>query len=226
MPVKLQSLRFVLPFEEIQNIKTKTMTSSFKTLAFCLFTAGVIVACNASDNSSTVADDKPTTATEAQDPASRGQYLVTIAGCNDCHSPKVMSAKGPVFDSTKLLSGHPANSTLPPIVKSDWIQMAPDITAFVGPWGISYAANLTSDSATGIGAWPEQSFINALRTGKHLGNATDRDILPPMPWPIIGLMTDEDLKAVYAYLQSLPPINNKVPQPVAPPDVAKMIASK
>jgi hypothetical protein len=104
--------------------------------------------------------------------------------------------------------------------------MAPDITAFVGPWGISYTANLTSDSATGIGAWPEQSFINAIRTGKHLGNPNDRDILPPMPWNIIREMTDDDLKAVYAYLQSLPPINNKVPAPVAPPDVAKMMTTK
>jgi hypothetical protein len=55
-----------------------------------------------------------------------------------------------------------------------------DLTAFVGPWGISYTANLTPDSATGIGAWSEAAFINTIRSGKHLGNG--RDILPPMPW--------------------------------------------
>lgn len=104
--------------------------------------------------------------------------------------------------------------------------MAPDLTAFSGPWGISYTANLTSDSATGIGAWPEETFISAIRTGKHLGNPNGRDILPPMPWAEIAKMTDEDLKAVYAYLQSLPPIKNQVPQPVAPPDVEKMIGAK
>ncbi len=215
-------------FHSYHTSKTKTMRFSFSKTAIVItaISAGIFLACNSSDNTSTTTETMDAPQTAATDPISRGQYLVTIAGCNDCHSPKVMTARGPVFDSSRLLSGHPAGNTLPPIVKSDWILMAPDITAFVGPWGISYAANLTSDSATGIGAWPEQSFINALRTGKHLGNATDRDILPPMPWPIIGLMTEADLKAVYAYLQSLPPINNKVPLPVAPPDVAKMMAAK
>ena len=193
-------------------------------LVLSVFSVAVVIACNSSDNSAATTETTDNLKTDEQDPVSRGQYLVTITGCSDCHSPKIMTARGPVFDSTRLLSGHPATSALPPITKSDWILMAPDITAFVGPWGISYTANLTSDSATGIGAWPEQSFINAIRTGKHLGNANDRDILPPMPWNIIAEMTDDDLKAVYAYLQSLPPINNKVPVPVAPPDVAKMMA--
>jgi cytochrome c553 len=195
-------------------------------LIISVFSAAVVIACNSSDNTAATTETNDNSKTDAQDPVSRGQYLVTVAGCNDCHSPKIMTAMGPVFDSTKLLSGHPAGSPLPPIAKTDWILMAPDITAFVGPWGISYTANLTSDSATGIGAWPEQSFINAIRTGKHLGNPNDRDILPPMPWNIIREMTDADLKAVYAYLQSLPPINNKVPAPVAPPDVAKMMTTK
>ena len=100
--------------------------------------------------------------------------------------------------------------------------MAPDITTFVGPWGISYAANLTPDSASGIGAWSEATFINTIRSGKHLGNG--RDILPPMPWPFVSKLTDEDLKSVYAYLMSLPPVSNKVPAPVSPPDVMKMAA--
>jgi hypothetical protein len=97
--------------------------------------------------------------------------------------------------------------------------MSPDITAFAGPWGISYAANLTSDSATGIGAWTEEQFIKSMRTGKHLGAENGRPILPPMPWPFISKMTDEDLSAVYAYLKSLPPVSNRVPAPTPPNEV-------
>jgi mono/diheme cytochrome c family protein len=157
----------------------------------------------------------------------RGDYIVTTGSCNDCHSPKVMTQMGPVPDSTKLLSGHPGGSPLPPInlnslKPGNWMSMASDITAFVGPWGISYAANLTPDSATGIGSWSEATFMNTIRSGKHLGNG--RDILPPMPWPFVGKLTDDDLKSVYAYLMSLPPVSNKVPAPVSPPDVMKMAA--
>jgi mono/diheme cytochrome c family protein len=164
-----------------------------------------------------------------EDMIKRGDYIVTTGSCGDCHSPKVMTQMGPVPDSTKLLSGSPGDRPLPPInAKSlqpgNWMSMAPDITAFVGPWGISYAANLTPDSATGIGAWNETTFINTIRSGKHLGNG--RDILPPMPWPFISQMTDDDLKSVYAYLRSLPAVNNKVPAPVAPPDAAKMAEVK
>ena len=195
-------------------------------LVLIAVSTGIIIACNSSDNAATTTETSDTTSTASADPVSRGKYLTTIGGCNDCHSPKIMTVHGPTVDTTKILSGHPANSVLPPIVKSDWFQMAPDLTAFVGPWGISYAANLTSDSATGIGAWPEETFIQTIRTGKHLGNPNGRDILPPMPWQEVAKMTDEDLKAVYAFLQSLPPINNKVPAPVAPPDVAKMMAAK
>ena len=200
-----------------------SFSNSKKLFALSFIITAIVIACNSSTDSTTSAEIKDQPATSATDPVNRGKYLVSIAGCNDCHTPKIMTQRGPAFDTTRSLSGHPANSTLPPITKSDWILMAPDITAFVGPWGISYAANLTSDSATGIGSWPESNFINAIRTGKHLGNPNERNILPPMPWEVVAMMTDEDLKAVYAYLQSLPPINNKVPLPVAPPDVVKMM---
>lgn len=154
----------------------------------------------------------------------RGQYLMTVGGCADCHSPKKFSAQGMEEDSTRMYSGHPAGSPLPPIDASalkpgNWVQMGPDITAFVGPWGISYAANLTPDSATGIGAWREEEFIKALRTGKHLGQENGRPIMPPMPWQYIGKMTDEDLKAIYTYLRTLPPVSNRVPAPVPPGQV-------
>jgi len=154
----------------------------------------------------------------------RGNYLVTAGGCSDCHSPKNLTPAGPVADSTKLLSGHPANMPLPPVDANmlkpgNWMGMSPDVTSFVGPWGISYAANLTPDSATGIGAWTEEVFIKTLRTGKHLGMDNGRPILPPMPWYYVNQYTDEDLGAVYAYLQSLPAVSNRVPAPM-PPDQA------
>jgi mono/diheme cytochrome c family protein len=186
-----------------------------------------LIGCNsASDEKKEQTSTTPETKTMTKEEMIKhGDYIVTTGSCNDCHSPKVMTKMGPMPDSTRLLSGHPANDPLPPInlnslKPGNWMSMASDITAFVGPWGISYTANLTPDSATGIGAWSEATFINTIRSGKHLGNG--RDILPPMPWPFVAKLTDDDLKAVYAYLMSLPPVSNKVPAPVSPPDVMKM----
>jgi len=154
----------------------------------------------------------------------RGQFLITAGGCNDCHSPKKMTPHGPVIDSSKLLSGHPAGSPLPPVTANalqpgNWALMAPDATAFVGPWGISYSANLTSDSATGIGAWTEHQFIQTMRIGKHLGMENGRPVLPPMPWEGVGKLSDNALKAMLAYLKSTTPITNRVPGPVTPDKV-------
>lgn len=154
----------------------------------------------------------------------RGKYLVTIGGCYDCHAPKVLGPEGPVPDESKGLSGHPEGTELPDIdpniVGPDkWILFNNQGTAAVGPWGISYSANLTPDDATGIGLWTEENFVQGMRTGKHMGNG--RPILPPMPWPVIGKATDEDLKAMFAYLKSLEPINNKVPAPVPPDQIGK-----
>jgi hypothetical protein len=164
---------------------------------------------------------------QSQDQIARGAYIVSTSACNDCHSPKILTPQGPIVDTTKILSGHPATNPLPPfdaaaLQPGNWIQMAPDLTAFVGPWGISYSANLTSDSATGIGAWNEDVFIKTIRTGKHLGQENGRMILPPMPWPEISKMKDEDLKAVFAYLNSRPPIHNRLPQPLSPPEAMKL----
>ena len=158
---------------------------------------------------------------------SRGQYLTTIGSCNDCHSPKIFGPHGFKFDSSRLFSGHPANDPIPPVDKKalipgNWVLFAPDLTKAVGPWGISFAANITPDSATGIGAWSEETFVKTLRTGKHLGLPNGRPILPPMPWELVARMTDEDLKAVYTYLKELPPVSNRVPGPIPPPEVAKM----
>ena len=202
-------------------------------LSFAILIAGFafyLIGCNSPSNEKKEQGNGTEAKTMTKEEmVKRGDYIVTTASCNDCHSPKVMTQMGPVEDSTKLLSGHPANEPLPPLdtkptQPGNWIYISPDLTVFVGPWGISYTANLTPDSATGIGAWSEQTFINTIRNGKHLGNG--RPILPPMPWNYVAKLTDDDLKAVFAYLKSLPPISNRVPEPVSPPDVAKMAAKK
>ncbi len=158
-----------------------------------------------------------------------GKYLVDLGGCNDCHSPKIMTAMGPVPDTTRLLSGHPANEPIAPfdpkmVAPGKWVLTSgTDFTAWVGPWGISYTKNLTPDNETGLGRWTPEIFIKALRTGKDMG--VGRPILPPMPWQAIGQLSDQDLNDIFAYLQSLPAISNKVPDPVAPDMVGKMLKS-
>lgn len=143
----------------------------------------------------------------------RGAYLVSIMGCNDCHTPKKMGPQGPEFDTDRLLSGHPADM---PVAKYDtatarnWILFNQILTNYVGPWGISYSANLTPDS-TGIGNWTEQQFFKAIREGKYKGLDNTRPLLPPMPWQEYRHATDEDLRAVFAYLKSNKPIRNIVP---------------
>lgn len=155
----------------------------------------------------------------AANPIERGSYLVTIGGCNDCHSPKVFTADGPVPDTSRLLSGHPSDALIPPIPRgvvsaNGWGALASgDLTAWAGPWGVSFATNLTPD-ATGLAAWTPEVFVQAMRTGKHLG--VGRPILPPMPWQDYGRMSDDDLRAVFAYFRSLKPMHNAVPEPVLP----------
>lgn len=164
----------------------------------------------------------PTAAPQEAAPASpveRGRYLVEFGGCNDCHSPKVMTANGPVVDTAKRLSGHPAGSRIPAVPAGalgpdGWGALTtPDLTAWAGPWGMSFSANLTPDRS-GIGNWTAEQFIGAMRTGKHMG--AGRQILPPMPWYDVGKLTDDDLRAVFAYLRSLRPIANEVPAPRPP----------
>jgi hypothetical protein len=153
----------------------------------------------------------------------RGKYLVGITGCNDCHTPTVPGPSGaPVPDATRLLSGHPEGLPYPTWTPADMEQrnaMALTgrmLTVWAGPWGVSFAANLTPDKATGMGDWTEAAFIRMIRLGKHQGQPNGRDILPPMPVPDLKGATDEDLKAIFAYLRSIPPIKNQVPFPVPP----------
>jgi hypothetical protein len=152
----------------------------------------------------------------------RGRYLTVIQGCDDCHSPKVFKGPLPEPDMTRRLSGHPASEKIP-AVPANLIAPSPDkwgaitnnhFTAWAGPWGVSFARNLTPDTATGLGSWTEEMFIKTIRLGKHQGEG--RDLLPPMPWPDFKNMTDDDLKALWTFLRSLPAINNPVPDPIPP----------
>ncbi len=158
-------------------------------------------------------EDRPPVA----DPVARGKYLVAFGACNDCHTPKKLGLNGPEDDLNRLLSGHPAESQLPPppdLRDNPWFATTAGLTAWSGPWGISYAANLTPDTNTGLGIWTEDMFIRAIREGKHMGFG--RNILPPMPWQYISNLTDDDLKAIFAYFRSIPPVQNRVPEPVEP----------
>ncbi|HEX6852436.1 MAG TPA: c-type cytochrome [Candidatus Polarisedimenticolaceae bacterium] len=164
----------------------------------------------------------PATASEELKPvrgsAERGAYIVRTRGCNDCHTPWKMGPKGPEMDMSRALTGHPQDLVMPPAPKLPegpwvWVGGATN-TAFAGPWGTSFAANLTPDMETGLGKWTFETFKQTMRTGRHEGQG--RPILPPMPYFMLGAATDEDLADLWAYLRSLEPVRNKVPQPIEP----------
>ena len=156
-----------------------------------------------------------------QDRVARGAYLVTIGGCNDCHTPLKMGPNGPEPDLSRMLSGHPESLVMPAAPKpvGPWLWTAAETnTAFAGPWGISYARNLTPDEVSGIGIWTEEMFMKTIRSGRHWG--VGRPILPPMPWFNYAKASDEDLRSIYAYLRSIKPVRNEVPEAVVAPPPA------
>ena len=148
-----------------------------------------------------------------------GKYLVTIAGCNDCHTPLVMGPEGPERDMTRMLSGHPESLVMPPrpVLPEGpcGVVAAATFTAWSGPWGVSFTANLTPDPETGLGKWTLQNFRDTLRTGRRMGRG--REILPPMPIPMYKNLTDDDIESIFTYLQSIPAVKNHVPEPLPPP---------
>jgi len=148
----------------------------------------------------------------------RGEYLVSAMACADCHTPWRLGSSGPEPDPELTLSGHPQALVLPPapdLGGGPWGMAATAThTAWSGPWGVSFTANLTPDEETGIGRWTEQEFLETIRSGRHLGRG--REILPPMPWFAFRYLSDQDLRSIFAYLRTLPPIRNRVPQPIAP----------
>lgn len=120
----------------------------------------------------------------------RGAYLTTVMGCNDCHTPGTLYGAP---DFGRRLAG----SDIP----------------WKGPWGVSYARNLTPDLETGLGYWKDTEIVTALRTGVK----PDGKVLqPPMPWPNLSILTDEDAYAIAAYLQDLPPIVHQVHDALPP----------
>ncbi len=151
----------------------------------------------------------------------RGEYLVRAMACNDCHTPWKMGKDGPEPDMTRMLSGHPEALAMPPppkLPEGPWAIVAGvTMTAWSGPWGVSFTRNLTPDPETGLGKWTEQNFVDTLRNGRTMGKG--RPLLPPMPWQMYRNLSDDDLKAIFAYLKSIPAVKNKVPQPLAPEDL-------
>src|SRR5262249_54243889 len=148
----------------------------------------LLAACSADRAAASAANLNPSQRIE------RGRYLVTAIGCNDCHTPLKMTEHGSQPDMTRMLSGHPASLKMPPppqLKPGAWVSIGSATnTAFAGPWGVSYAGNLTPDQNSGLGIWTEDMFVRALRTGRHMG--TSRTINPPMPWQAFRNFSDDD----------------------------------
>jgi mono/diheme cytochrome c family protein len=184
--------------------------------AAAIMLAAIFIGCQGQGTNVTV------TQAPKVDPVTRGRYLVTIMSCNDCHTPLKMTDKGPVPDTTRMLSGHPQDLKMPTpqkLAPGPWqYLMAGTMTAFAGPWGATFAPNLTPDSATGLGTWSYDKFAKTMKTGFLADD--NRPFMPPMPWYSLAALSDEDLRAVYAYLQNITPIKNQAPEFI-PPKAAK-----
>ena len=127
----------------------------------------------------------------AQSQIERGKYLVTLGGCNDCHTPGSFLGRP---DMTRMLGG------------SDVGFAIPGLGVFVG-------RNLTPDKETGLGAWSTEEIIAAFTTGKR---PDGRVLAPIMPWMGLSQLTSADAQAIAAYLQSIPPVRNAAPGPFGP----------
>jgi mono/diheme cytochrome c family protein len=172
-------------------------------------------ACSVSPESTASAAQPPPAA--APSLVARGEHLVLTSACHDCHTPLKLGPNGPEPDMTRMLSGHPDTMQLPPApaATGPWIAAAAATnTAWAGPWGTSFTANLTPDAETGLGRWTKESFIATIKTGRHEGRG--REILPPMPIPAYRNFTTDELEAIFAYLQTIPPVKNRVPTPLPP----------
>ncbi len=167
-------------------------------------------ACTTAKESDAAATAAPTTDSLVK----RGAYLVAIAGCNDCHSPKKMTKMGPVVDSARMLSGFPSDGPVPAAgpndIKSGLVVFNSDLTACVGPWGTTFSANITSD-ATGIGNWKPEQFKNVMRHGWFKGLSGTRPVMPPMPWQDFSHLSDQDINAIFSYLKTTKPVKNVAP---------------
>jgi len=185
------------------------LVSCFVALAL----AGILVACT-----STSAGDKEKKPLDQSELVKRGEYLVNSIGCDDCHSPKRMVGNQPEIIEELRFGGYPSDRPVQPVdtnsVKKGWMMLGADLTSAVGPWGMSFSANISAD-ASGIGTWSEAQFLKAIREGKSKGFDNSRPLLPPMPWFVYKNMTDDDLRSIFAYLKSSKPVENVVPAPIA-----------
>ena len=154
------------------------------------------------------------------DQIARGKYLVDIMGCHDCHTPMKMGANGPEWDMTRALSGHPEELVMPPapsLPPGPWVaSIGATFTAFASPAGTVFTRNLTPDKETGLGDWTVEEFIATMKTGRERGKG--RPVMPPMPVQNLKALSDTDIRALFAYLQSIPAIKNRTPQPIEPID--------
>ena len=145
-----------------------------------------------------------------------GKILTEEFGCVDCHTPKIIINDQIMIDEKKLFSGHPQDNILPDfppelVGPGKWRGLyTSSMTAWGGPWGISYSANLTPDKQTGIGNLSEENFMSVIKLGIH--SSLSRKMLPPMPWNEVSRLGDDELRAIFVYLKSLKPIKNKVPE--------------
>ena len=197
-------------------MKHNRTTTAVMVVAMAAFSGAMLRAIGSGEQGSAISAEQKKARVE------RGTYLVGMMGCNDCHTPWKLGPQGPEPDMTRALTGHPQDMVMPPPppASGPWIwHGGATNTAFAGPWGVSFTANLTPDKETGLGTWTEEMFIATMRTARHQGKG--RPILPPMPVKMIGRANDEDLKSIFAYLQSLAPVKNKVPAPIEPAEEKK-----
>jgi hypothetical protein len=185
-----------------------------KTILLCTAIFGMLafmLSCNDADTKKETAASTPVSNDSL---IKRGDYLVSVIGCDHCHTPKKMTEQGPVPDMEKRFSGYPADRPFGKVdsnlIKNGLLVFSGDLMAFAGPWGVSFAANISSDE-TGLGNWTLDHFKKALREGKWKGLDGSRTLLPPMPWDSYKYMDDHDLSAMFAYLKSTKPIKNIVP---------------
>lgn len=199
------------------------MKKQLLTLIFSFFFLFIYNSCGeiSAEDSSPYSTRNTDTKSEAS--IERGHYLVALMDCNSCHSPKIMTDQGPIPDPERLLSGHPASQTFPGFKagekpKGNWLLFNPDLTTAIGPWGVSFSANLTPDPS-GIGNWTYEQFKRAITEGKHKGMENGRSLLPPMPWQAYAALKEADIQAIFDYLLTVKPIENIVPPPIPPTDL-------
>jgi len=151
----------------------------------------------------------------------RGKRLVELGGCSHCHTPKLKTALGYKPDKDKYLSGYPEDEPLPDLPYAEIISgeaennfYTTDATIWVGRWGVSFAPNLTPDPETGLGNWKEEDFLQIFRGNKHFSEGSQ--VTSPMPVNVYSQLSYFELKSIFIYLQTIPPVRNEVPARITP----------